>query len=93
MMLAGKQLFGLSVETLSGRPLGKIHDFALNPETHMVMQYTVRNTNPLKDFFGKEHLVSAAQVLSLTNEKMVVEDLVIREPETSKVAPEAEPVS
>lgn len=78
-MITDKQLIGLPVETKSGTHLGKVHGFSLDPLSHAVLQYTVKNTTLLHDLFGKEYLIAAAQVLSLTEEKMVVDDLTVQE--------------
>lgn len=81
MTLTARHLLGLPVVTQSGKPLGKVHDFTLDSLQQSVTQYTVRNTNVLRGLFGHELLIAASQVISLTSEKMVVEDLVVREGE------------
>lgn len=77
--ISDKQLFGLPVETESGTPLGKVQGFHMDAEHHAVVQYIVKNSNPLKDFFNRELLVAPSQVLSISEQKMVVDDSVVAE--------------
>lgn len=77
--ISDKQLLGLPVETESGTALGKVHGFHVDVEHHTILQYVVRSTNPLKGLFSRELLVAPSQVLSITEQKMVVDDLVAAE--------------
>ena len=73
MQLSHKQLIHLSVETESGTRLGSIVEVVLDSEQHVVVRYVVRS-GPLPRPLAAELLVAPAQVVSLSNEKMVVED-------------------
>lgn len=90
MTLQGKHLLGLPVETQSGQPLGKIQNFSLDPSSHTILQYEVRRHGILKDLLPVTTLlIHASQVVSITEEKMVVEDLAARgerEPGVSRAA-------
>lgn len=86
MNLTSKQLLGLPVETQSGQHLGRVHDFMLDPTHQTIVQYSVRAGVLPKELFGRELLVASEQVVLLTEEKMVVDDLTIGEVETAKSA-------
>lgn len=74
MPLNRKQLIDLPVWTQSGQHLGKVVDFELDGQTQQVVQYHVRSTDLISGLLAPELLVSREQVVSLTKEKMVVED-------------------
>lgn len=82
MNLNHKQLLDLPVYTESNAYLGRVTSFELNPETHQIVVYYVGSSSWVRTLLGEkipELKIAAAQVVSLTEEKMVVEDLVIRE--------------
>ena len=66
MLIKHKQLIGLLVETQSGEKLGRVDGFNLESEAHAIHQYLVKL------------FISRAQVISLSAEKMVVDDLVYK---------------
>ena len=78
MSLTVKQLSGLPVETESGQSLGKICNFVFDPGTHTILQYEVSHHPFLRDILGREFLIANTQVVSITTEKMVVEDSTVR---------------
>lgn len=61
-------LKNLSVRTVSGVELGNIRDIILDTESQIVLQYEVSS------LFGNKYLISREQVISVDNEKMIVED-------------------
>lgn len=86
MIIDTKQLFGLSVETKSGQHLGKVHGFYFDTATHTVIQYEVRRPGILKELLAADLLIHQQQVLSITKEKMVVDDQVVLEDEAVREA-------
>ncbi|USN53450.1 MAG: PRC-barrel domain-containing protein [Candidatus Nomurabacteria bacterium] len=70
-------LFHLPVETKSGQALGHIDDIELDPMTQQVLRYYVKSGHLVAALLQKELIVAAEQVLSITEEKMVVDDLVL----------------
>lgn len=95
MTLHAKKIIGLGVETKSGQHLGRVQNFSLDPMTQAVTDYTVKSDRLLGELFAKELIIGASQVVSLTEEKMVVDDLVLKEgvpnavPSSSPVVPTA----
>jgi sporulation protein YlmC with PRC-barrel domain len=73
MQLSHRQLLHLPVETKSGARLGVVASFEIDSEQQVVTRYTVR-TAPLPKFLADELIIAPSQVVSITNEKMVVED-------------------
>ncbi|MFA6525119.1 MAG: PRC-barrel domain-containing protein [Patescibacteria group bacterium] len=74
MKISSKKLIHLPVFTDSGDELGKISELIINIDTHDVEQYIIKSSNLIEEFFSKELLVSNSQVISISKEKMIVED-------------------
>lgn len=74
MRLSKSQLLHLPVETRSGRQLGKIVDFTIDTATQTLVQYHVKSSTFVPGLFEQKLLVGRDEVISLTNEKMIVED-------------------
>lgn len=85
MLINHKKIIGLSVETQSGQRLGEIAGFAFDSETQTIYQYQVRSSG-LSGIFAKELLVHRQQVISISEEKMLVDDLVYKELAAAKQA-------
>ena len=81
MNLRKNQLINLPVYTQSGQKLGRVVDFELNCELQEVIKYYVRGENIIKELIEKELIITAEQVVSIDDKKMIVEDLVIKEKE------------
>jgi sporulation protein YlmC with PRC-barrel domain len=81
MNLRKNQLINLPVYTQSGQKLGRVVDFELNCELQEVIKYYVRGENIIKELIEKELIITAEQVISIDDKKMIVEDLVIKEKE------------
>ncbi len=71
MRIDSKQFKNLPVETKSGLKLGNVKDFVLETDGQSILQYEVGG------LFGKKYLISREQVLSIGNEKIIVDDEVI----------------
>lgn len=74
-----KDLIGLPVETRSGMPVGKLIDVEIDQEAHLVANYQVKATRLLPGLFSKSLMVSRQQIVSVSKEKIVVEDNVLKE--------------
>jgi len=73
MRISYKQLKKLSVETTLGIVLGSVDDIVLDIDAQHIVQYEVRHSL----LSSKLHTISREQVVSITKEKMVVEDAVV----------------
>lgn len=77
MLIKHKQLIGLLVETQSGEKLGRVDGFNLETDSHLIFQYLVKPAG-LSKIFSHELIINRSQVISLSAEKMVVDDLVYK---------------
>ncbi len=77
-VVKGKKIIGLPVETESGISIGKIFDFELETASQSILRYYIRDKNILKEFFVPELIVYKEQVVFIDDNKMVIEDNVIK---------------
>lgn len=85
MRLTFKQLKKMTVETLSGTTLGKVHDIIFDTEGQNIIQYMVKSGTLSKE----ELLISRDQVVRFEEKKMVVYDTAVKKKERNleKVIP------
>lgn len=74
MRLSLKKIIDLSVETEMGENLGKIIDLNLDINNHAVVEYVLQ-IGILK---RQKLLIKPIQVVKITNEKMIVDDTVLK---------------
>ena len=84
MLLDFSDLIDVPVETQSGDQLGKVGGLILNIETQTIYQYTVKPSGITHLFDKQEFLVNKNQVISITKDKMVVQDGTYQQPEQKK---------
>lgn len=75
-----KSLLKLQVHTVSGEHLGKLVGFEFDGPSQMVMRYRVRPKG-LARLSKSPLLISREQVVRIEEERMVVDDNVVREME------------
>lgn len=86
MRIRKREIINLPVYSESGQHLGRVVDFEFDSASHIILIYYVRSKDIIKELLQKELLVSKDQVLSIDQEKMVVEDNTILITEKKKVA-------
>jgi len=79
MNLKKKELINLPVYTQGEQHLGKIVDFELEPTSQTVEKYYIKSQDIIKNLLQKELLISKDQVVSISHDRMVVEDSVVKE--------------
>lgn len=86
MRLTSKQILNLPVYTRSEDFLGRVIGFELEAASHRIVQYHVGSSSFIKNIMHNrpDFLISEKQVIELTEEKMTVEDSVIKELEAEK---------
>lgn len=86
MLITAKNLLHLLVFTKSQDYLGKIVDFEVEVDSQLIIKYYVKGSGLMKFLGGSklELIISHTQVISITAERMIVEDNVIREKEEEK---------
>lgn len=75
MLIDSKDLINLPVVTQSNQPLGKVAGLVLDADSQSIYQYRVKPSG-LGGFFSHELLIHRDQVVAVTADKMIVEDLV-----------------
>ncbi|MFA5022318.1 MAG: PRC-barrel domain-containing protein [Patescibacteria group bacterium] len=78
MLISSVDLINLPVYCQSGKHLGKVSSFDVDIDSKMIKQFYVK-TSLIKDLWQQQLLISPSQVISISKEKMVVEDGVISE--------------
>ncbi|MDD2646596.1 MAG: PRC-barrel domain-containing protein [Patescibacteria group bacterium] len=73
-MLVKEKIIGLPVYTQSGKLLGKVIDLESAPQSELVIRYIVEPDGLIKNIIGVQLSISPQQIISLTEEKMIVED-------------------
>ena len=81
MLINKKKFIGLPVFTQGGDELGVVCDFEIDTEQHTVTGYNIKKSKLLPDFISEELLVRPTQVINISADKMVVDDLAIKEME------------
>ncbi len=79
-----KKLLKLPVETKSGTKLGRVMGFDLDCETQAVLRWRVRPQGLTSRVLPHPLLITREQVLSITAEKMTVDDNVEKEMELAR---------
>ena len=79
MMIALEKLLHLPVETETGTKLGAVASVVIDPETHRVQNYIVKPAY-LPRLLSQELMISPRQVLAIKEEKMIVEDAILKDP-------------
>ncbi len=69
-------LMHIPVLTESGIKLGRIHDINFDIESQSVKSYAIKN-----GIFSKSYLIKPIQVISITKEKIIVDDTLIKDTE------------
>ncbi len=72
--MTNKEIINLSVETKNGHFLGRVVEFEIDALTGQIVNYYVKSKNIIGGLFKNELVINQSQVISLTKEKMVVED-------------------
>ena len=77
-------LLKLPVQTKSGTPLGRVAGFELELDTQTIVRWQVRPKGIAARVLKKPFLIGREQVLSIDEEKMVVDDNVEKALEREK---------
>ena len=95
MLISSHNLLNLPVYTKSNINLGKVTSFDIDTNTHSITKYHVKSNGLLENIIhNKELVIDQSQVISVTNEKMAVEDGLEKEISSTKKekVPTQEPV-
>lgn len=76
MLINLHHLLHIPVFTESGIKLGRVYDLNIDIEVQAIMSYIVRAT-----IFSRSYLIKPSQIITISKDKIVVEDAVIGEAE------------
>ena len=76
-MLTASQIKKLLVITVSGKKLGRVNEIFVDPESQSIMQYQVKPRRLLS--LELPLLIHRSQVVSITADRLLVEDSVVKE--------------
>lgn len=98
MLIFSKKIIGLKVESKSKQDLGVVRDFNINTENFEIFKIYVRPSGLLRGLVSGDLIIGKSAIISIDEEKMVVEDLtegeLAREKKaSSKIAMQNSPVS
>ncbi|MDD5043911.1 MAG: hypothetical protein PHD51_04660 [Patescibacteria group bacterium] len=74
-----KDLFKLAVETKSGIFLGKIAGLEVDTDSQSVINYFVKDISILRGRIKRRLVISRNQVISFSQNKMIVDDAALKE--------------
>lgn len=78
MQISTRKLIGLSVRTQSGESVGSVRELIVEGDTGRIEQFVVRTSGALSALIQPELMIGWAQVVTLTEEALVVMDSIVR---------------
>ena len=97
MLISSKQLIGIKVETRSGQHLGQVRDFEVDTEALAIQKFYVRPSGIVKGLVGGDLIINKNSILSINEEKIIVEDLtgeeLVKEKTAKKIAAQGSPIA
>lgn len=79
MILRGNKIIGLPVYTKSNQHLGRVKNLEIDSVSQAVINYIVR-----RGFLSEDLIINRNQVVSLEEDKLVVDDGMVAVPVTEK---------
>lgn len=98
MLVSHKKLIGIKVECKNGVELGKLAGFNIDTDNHLIVNYRVKTKISIEKIFDNLLLVSPSQVIEIKKDKMIVEDLCLKdlqkkEKKKGTIIKDVEPIS
>ncbi len=84
MQISSSDLLNLPVYTQSNTYLGRLASFDVDIDSHAITSYHVK-TGLIRGLWHEQLTIALSQVISISLEKMIVEDNVAKEAELEKV--------
>lgn len=78
MLISSKHLYNLSVETESGEKLGQVAEFDLDIDSQKIWRYYIKPSLIRGGFLKESLIIHHRQVISITKDKMIVMDNVVK---------------
>lgn len=89
MRLTLSQLHNLPVQTQSGRSLGRVVDIEVDQSQQEIRAYHVRSRTVIPGLFEQKLIIDRAQVVRLTEKKLIVDDGVVPSVQVPQPEPDA----
>lgn len=83
MLINLRHFLHIPIFTESGTKLGRVYDLNIDIEVHTVKSYLVR-----ANIFGRSYLIKPSQIITISKDKIVVEDAVIKAVALSEIKDE-----
>ena len=74
MKISSQQLISLPVVTESGQELGQIKNFNIDIDSQSILEYLIKPDNLIAELINGEFIISRGQVISITQDKIIVSD-------------------
>ncbi|MBN1325562.1 hypothetical protein JW977_01080 [Candidatus Falkowbacteria bacterium] len=84
MFISDKKLNHVRVETAGGRYLGLVQGFELDTDTGIIEKYYVKSKKLISGLFENALIINRKQIISFTDEKMIVEEAAAKALASSK---------
>jgi len=82
MKILSSDLINLPVFTQSGQHLGRVDSFEVDIDSQAITKYHVK-TGLIKGLWHQQLLIDPSQVISISKEKMIIEDNAVKEKRVS----------
>lgn len=84
MFLSQDQLIGLKIITKNGRIIGKLKDFEFDTDNFKIIRYIVSSSDLVKKITSQDLIISASQIMEISNKAIIVDDNTLTEGEAVK---------
>jgi len=84
MLINDRKLNHIRVETAGGRYLGLVQGFELDTDTGIIEKYYVKSKKLVAGLFENALIINRSQIISFTDEKMIVEEAAVKALASSK---------
>ncbi len=74
MKINQQQLINLPVITESGHQLGVVENFNIDIDSQSILEYLIKPDNLIAELINGELIISRGQVISITQDKIIVSD-------------------
>ena len=85
MKISSQQLINLPVETESGQSLGVVESFNIDIDSQSILEYVIKPASKILELIKNELIISRGQVVSITAEKIIVDDNSLKEKLKDKI--------
>jgi len=85
MKISHQQLINLPVVTQSGHDLGSVKSFNVDIDSQSILEYQIKPSGLVKKLINEDLIISRGQIISITQDKIIIDDNVDRHPVFQKL--------